>query len=42
MRGQSEAAVNDYSQHTKWTLYSIIDGANLAQFEVREGCFKMD
>ena len=23
----------------KWALYSIIDGANLEEFEVGEGCF---
>ena len=25
--------------NTKWALYSIIDSANLAEFEVGEGCF---
>ena len=28
--------------NTKWALYSRIDGPNLAQFEVGEGCFKTD
>ena len=25
--------------NAKWALYSIIDGASLVEFEVREGCF---
>ena len=25
--------------NAKWALYSIIDGANLVEFEVGEGCF---
>ena len=25
--------------NAKWVLYSIIDGANLAEFEARKSCF---
>ena len=28
--------------NVKWALYSIIGSANLAEFEVSEGCFETD